>query len=153
MKYSVMLLCMAATLSVSAQNTLGTDSILKRYNEQTLHYNHGYISKGENGPRLRGAALKAEFATSPLAQETFAVSRRAQTVGTILAGTALACLITGRIIDRSSPYLYSSSRHNMTNGLFIGFIATYTASIPFLIRSHKKRNYAIWVRNRDVLVR
>lgn len=147
MKFVFTGLCMLLTAFVFSQSaaTVLVDSLKARYNNETLHFFKGYLSKGENGGHIGYADLKNEFGMSPDGSKEYALSQKNRTTATVLLSCSLACacILTVHLID--------GSFNGIDRGLLIGWAGLGIVSIPFSIRSNKKLQHAIWLRNRDVV--
>ena len=80
---------------------------------------------------------------SPEGSKEFAFSLKSRNTTLVLIGGALACAVTSAIV-------YNSNK-DLARGLLAGSLGFDVISIPFSIRSAKKLQYAIWLRNRDVV--
>jgi len=145
MKPVFLAICLIAAFQSFSQINVSTDPLKTRYENETLHFSNGYISKGLNGERIRWADLKNEFSVSPEGAKEFDRFRKKKTTATILAGLALGCVVTGSIIEHNTP---KSTPAAILIGFGIGF---EIGTIPYFFGGEKRLHHAIWLRNRDVL--
>ena len=80
---------------------------------------------------------------SPEGSKEFALSLKSRNTALVLLGGALVCAVTSAIV-------YNSNK-DLARGLLAGSLGFDVISIPFSIRSAKKLQHAIWLRNRDVV--
>ncbi len=145
MKPVFLAICFFAVFQSFSQTNVSTDPLKARYENETLHFSNGYISKGLNEERIRWADLKKEFSMSPEGAKEFDLFRKKKTTATILAGLALGCVITGSIIEHNTP-------KSTPAAILVGFgIGCEIDLLPYFIGGEKRLHHAIWLRNRDVL--
>ena len=147
MRNALLLLFLFATCQNFAQtsNTITTDSLKTRYENETLHFYKGYISRGMNGQRLRGMDLKTELNKTPEAGKEFALYQKKKTASLIIAGAGLASVIAGAIIRNNTPKSQGAA------ALLIFGYSTQLVALPIAIGARKKLDHAIWLHNRDIL--
>jgi hypothetical protein len=145
MKFVLTGFCLLTTMYAFSQssNAVLADSLKARYNHETLHFFKGYLSKGENGERVRFSKLKNQFNMSPEGAKEFAVSQKSRKTALLTLGGAFTCIVTAAIINKSN--------RDLSRGLLVGGLAFDIISIPFSIKSGKRLQHAIWLRNRDVV--
>ena len=145
MKFVLTGFCLLASIFAFSQktNTVSVDSLKARYNRETLHFFKGYLSKGENGERVRLTNLKSEFAFSPEGAKEFALYKKNRNTALCILGGALSCFITSAI-------LYKNNR-NLSRSLTAGGFVLNIISLPFIIKGNKRLHHAVWLRNWDVV--
>ena len=145
MKFVLTGLCLLVSMYAFSQNAnmVSADSLKARYNHETIHFFKGYLSKGENGDRIRFSELKDQFNMSPEGAKEFAVSQKSKKTALFMLGGAITCIVTAAIIKKNNL--------DLSRGFNVGGLALDNISIPFSIRSGKKLQHAIWLRNRDVV--
>ena len=134
-------LAICFTKTTTAQSI---DTLKARYNNETLHFFRGYISRGQNEEPLRHAALKNEFSMNPEAAKDFAVYTKRKTAGIIIFCTAIAAITTSSVIHHNGDTDFGRA-------LGIGGAVLEGFSIPLIFCSSKKLHHAVWLRNRDII--
>jgi len=145
MKFVLTGLCLLLTACTYSQSieAVSVDSLKARYNNETIHFFKGYLSKGENGERIRFTDLKDQFAFSKEGANEFALFQKDRKTALLTLGGAFTCLVAAAIINKSNK--------DLSNGLIIGGLALDIISIPFSVRGSKRLQHAIWLRNRDAV--
>lgn len=145
MKFVLTGLCLLATMYTFSQNAnmVSADSLKARYNYKTIHFFKGYLSKGENGERIPFSELKDQFNLSPEGAKEFAASQKSKKTALLTLGGAITCIVTAAILNKSN--------RDLSRGFIVGGLALDIISIPFTIKSGKRLQRAIWLRNRDVI--
>jgi uncharacterized membrane protein len=147
MKIVLAALCLFCTLQTFGQekSVVSIDSLQARYNHETLHFFKGFISKGENGERIRFANLRNEFTGFSEALKEYDLFKKKRTTAAIISGLGIGVVVVGLIV-------HNNTNNNLTPSLIIGFgEGILIGSIPINFSSSKKLQHAIWLRNRDVV--
>ncbi len=126
-------------------STAQSDSLLlkRKYEAGAIYFSgRGYI-KNETSYRLK--YLKYEFKESKEGQLMYEMARSDKRKFVFFYATSLVAIIVGPIVSRQN--------NQLTAGLFFGGMISLGASINFSISSINKMHKAVWLRNRDVLLR
>ena len=139
-------LCLVLLIAVlpGRSNAQSIDSLKARYDNELLHSYNGYMSKGQNGERIRFGELTNEFRPSPEGFKLYEEAKRHRTTGIVFASAALACIFSGAVIEHNG-------NRGLATGLLIGGLSFDIVSIVSSVKAQKKFSRAVWIRNRDVL--
>lgn len=138
----IIILSGITTYAISAQSSLYSDTLIHKYDRNTIYLKKGGFEKG--GKTIRYGTfkknLKQELSASPMAYAEFKRSRNNNlvVVGCTLASAILAVSGTQRVFVKKELN-YSGLGFNLL-------------SIPFKIKSKNQMNHAIWLYNRDAIM-
>ncbi len=133
----VMLLTCGTVFNAQAQSR---DSLLKVYNDQTIHTFGKFYVKGSK--RLSFGELKTEF-NSGITKDLYKKSKGNLILNRVFTVTSVAALITGAIIKKD----------NNTAGIALNVvgIGLNLGSKHFRKQSSELVDQAIWLRNKEIL--
>jgi len=134
------LLCMSYTTNAQS---ISMDSLKARYNNETIHLLNKHYVKGDK--IITHAELVHEFSLSPDATASYQSYKSNRTTAMIFADLGLVTLLGGSII--------SLNNKDLAPLVFAGFITFSDLSIIFSTIAHKHFDHAVWIRNRDILIR
>jgi hypothetical protein len=132
----VMLLTCCTVFKVHAQR----DSLLKIYNEQTIHTFGKFYIKGSK--RLSFGELKPEF-NSGITKDLYKKSKGNLILNRFFTITSVAALVTGAIIKKNN--------NGAAIALNIAGIGLNLGSKHFSKQSTELLDQAIWLRNKEIL--
>jgi hypothetical protein len=141
---ALIILCFSLSILVKAQSNIYTDSLARRYDRNTIYLkSFGFEKDGRITP-YGGPfkfLLKKELQVSPIASREFKrfTNNKWAFLGCYLGGTAL--MLSG----------IESNRIN--RGRFWGGLGIMAISIPFSYLANDQMNRAVWLYNRDAVVR
>lgn len=116
------------------------DSLLKVYNNETIHTSGKYFIKGTK--QLSFNKLKPDFA-SGITKDLYKKAKGDRILGGVFTVTAIGALVTGIIVKKNNTGL---------GALLSGFaIGLNLGSIHFRNRSREVLDRAIWHRNKEIL--
>lgn len=129
-------------ISFTSPNTYAQsrDSLLKVYNNETIHTFGKYFIKGTK--RLSFNELKPNF-TSGLTKDLYKKAKGDRILGGVLTVTAIGALVTSIAVKKNSNGLAG-----VLSGAAIGL---NLASLRFRNRSSQVLDRAIWHRNKEIL--
>ena len=133
-------------LSLAFEATAQLDSLAlwRKYEKEAIYFSgSGYI-KGDQKYPIRD--LKKEFEFSPLGKEVYRMSRSDKNMGR-------ASVILGFVSYSVWINSISKNTKHPSPTPLLATVGFWGISIPFSIRSVNRMNKAVWLRNRDVLLR
>ena len=131
--------------SFEANAQLDTAALKLKYEKEVIYFSGGkYVKDGVKYPYRQ---LKNEFSNSTEGLKTFKMYESDAEKSRYAARAFLGLLITGIIVD------FTTEQSNLAAGLALAAFIPYGFSIHFSIRADKKMKKAVWLRNRDVLLR
>ncbi|MEO5636714.1 MAG: hypothetical protein ABIR15_06295 [Chitinophagaceae bacterium] len=134
------LLALVILLTVKEVNAQVKDSLLKIYNEKSIHSFGNVFIMGSQQLKFRD--LKSEL-TSPITKPLYRKSKANLTLTWVFTTTAIAGLVTGIVIRKNSP--------GWANVFSVAAIGLNLGSLHFRKKSTELVDRAIWYRNKETL--
>lgn len=120
-----------------------SDSLVFKYNNQTVYRYGGYFLKGNE--RLTYKELRREFSMSDLGLAGYEKSRKLKTTATVFRVLSLAAGLTAVIIAAKGQ------NRELAYGLLAGQFVSMFISSKYSALSTQSLDRAIWQRNKDIL--
>jgi len=134
---------LALLLSVAQLFSQKSDSLVFKYNNQTIYRYGGYFLKGNE--RLTYKDLSKEFSISDLGLAGYEKSRKYKTTSTVFRFVSLAAGVMAVSVAAKGQ------NRDLAYGLLAGQFVTLFIGMRYSILSMQSANRAIWQRNKDVL--
>lgn len=139
----IIILSSITTYAISAQSSLYSDTLIHKYDRNTIYLKKGGFEK--NGQTIRFGALKKnlkkELTASPMALQEYKRSRTNFWV-------AMSCTVVSTALTLSGiqrKYIYKELSYS---GLSLSLL-----TIPFNIKAQNQLNRAVWLYNREAILR
>ena len=120
-----------------------SDSLVFKYNNQTVYRYGGYFLKGNE--RLTYKELRREFSMSDLGLAVYEKSRKLKTTATVFRVLSLAAGLTAVSVAAKGQ------NRELAYGLLAGQFVSMFVSSRYATMSVQSLDRAIWQRNKDVL--
>ena len=120
-----------------------SDSLVFKYNNQTVYRYGGYFLKGNE--RLTYKELRREFSMSDLGLAGYEKSRKLKTTATVFRVLSLAAGLTAVSVAAKGQ------NRELAYGLLAGQFVSMFVSSRYATMSVQSLDRAIWQRNKDVL--
>lgn len=131
--------------SLHANAQLDTAALKLKYEKEVIYFSGGkYVKDGVKYPYKQ---LKNEFSNSPEGLKVFKMYESDAEKSRFASNAFLGLVITGIIVD------FTTQQDKLASGLVLAGIIPLGFSIHFSTRADKKMKKAVWLRNRDVLLR
>ncbi|MEO7049946.1 MAG: hypothetical protein ABI091_31870 [Ferruginibacter sp.] len=138
--FKVMISTIVICCVVLTSHAQTKDSLLRVYNNQTIHsFGRSYVKGGKS---LSFGALKPEF-TSGIAKDLYKKSKGNLILSRVFTVTSIAALVTGAVLKK-----------NETKGAWafpVLGLALNLGSLHFRKQSTELVDRAIWYRNKEIL--
>jgi len=134
---------LALLLSVTQLFSQKNDSLVFKYNNQTIHRYGGYFLKGNE--RLTYKELSKEFSMSDLGLAGYEKSRKYKTTSTVFRFVSLAAGVMAVSVAAKGQ------SRDLAYGLLAGQFVTMFIGMRYSTLSMQSVDRAIWQRNKDVL--
>ncbi len=134
---------LALLLSVTQLFSQKNDSLVFKYNNQTIYRYGGYFLKGNE--RLTYKELSKEFSMSDLGLAGYEKSRKYKTTSTVFRFLSLAAGVMAVSVAAKGQ------NRDLAYGLLAGQFVTMFIGMRYSTLSMQSVDRAIWQRNKDVL--
>lgn len=133
-----------STIYSSVLSQVDSTEFKSIYDKETIYFSGNKYVKGELKYPIK--FLEEEFNFSPEGKNLYHLSVVDSRNQKILASIGLGMFVSGLV-------LANNREKGIGAGLFIGSIVPNIISLKFAIRSVNRQQKAVWVRNRDMLLR
>lgn len=134
---------LALLLCVTQLFSQKSDSLVFKYNNQTIYRYGGYFLKGNE--RLTYKELSKEFSMSDLGLAGYEKSKKYKTTSTVFRFVSLAAGVTAVSVAAKGQ------NRDLAYGLLAGQFVTMFIGMRYSTLSMQSVDRAIWQRNKDVL--